>query len=313
VPEQVETAAMARGTRIHNAIEATADLPDPGEQGCVMAARAWLEDAWLKMIELEAAYAWDGKSGRFIGTGRAAYANAPAGTLMTGTIDLRGFGFEQPNDTVVLDWKTSEQSAAKARPQLMALAVMAEADHVLAVELREDGTYRVHCREEVMPWDREEFAVMMGESIQNIGESPAPIPGDHCADYYCPLRGTCPAYQEAAEHTAELIPAASLVKRKLTAPLETPEDVAHALPLLDMVDEWLEATRKRAKEIVLAAGGEVRLDDKTVWRRVESSRSSVRGQDALELARKLGASQDELAALTYVTKFDVFKKVKKSA
>lgn len=309
VPESNVGEAAHRGTRIHDGIENDTDLPHAGEQGCINAARAWLETHQAETpAAKEVAYAWDGESSTVIGTGREAYANAPEGTLMTGTADIIVTAFD---GVTVADWKSSEQSASKAHEQLMTLAVMAGADHKVAIELREDGTYVEHGRTELMPWDLEVHAEKLRTAIAAIPNA-QPTPGDHCGEHYCPLRGTCPAYQETVEHVAELVPAGALVRRKLTEPLVTTEDVAVTLPLLDMVEDWLKATREKAKAICLENGGELRLDEKTVWRKIESSRQSVRGQDALELAKKLGASQDELAALTYTTKFDVFKRIKKA-
>lgn len=301
VPEQAESPAMARGTRVHEAIEHDTELPDPSEQAMVLAAKRWLNE---RDADHEVAFAWDGTRSYYIGTGREAYANAPEGTLMTGTADVIVAG--AIGDTVA-DWKSGD--ASKAGPQLATLAMMADAARSVAVEIG-TGEPIERCDTEHMPWDHERHAANLLHAIHRIPEA-EPTPGDHCADYYCPLRGTCPAYLDAAEHTAELVPAAALVRRKLTAPLVTPEDVAHTLPLLEMVEAWLEVTRDKAKEICAANGGEIRIDDSSVWRKIASSSTKVNGKKAFDLARKLGASQEELAALTYVSRFDTYKRIKK--
>jgi len=313
LPEEVPGEAAERGSRIHGAIENGTELDDFDEQGCVEAARKWIRDNVTAddATQTEPAYAWNGKDqATYLGVGRKSYDLAPEDTVFKGTADLL---VVLANGTrVVVDWKSSERSAAHAREQLMTLATIVRADRIVSVELRTDGTYREHINEDLMPWDLDAHAELMLEAARNIVDAPTQY-GDHCTERYCPLRGRCAEFKDAADESAiALVPAAALVRRRMTDAITTAEDVADTIEFLSKLEEWVKAKKNDLHAFVDGAGGEVRISDTYVYRSVESSRAGVRGKEAIALAEKLGADQEDLAKLTYTTKFTSYRKVRKN-
>ena len=298
--EDEEDDPAARGTRVHEAIEKGTPVP-PEEQGYVDAAKKWIDlrgDG-----KKEVAFDWDGETATIIGFGREAYKNKRPTAIMTGTADI-----VLPGE--LADWKTSEHSALKARLQLRTLALFAGTELATSVELRADGTFGEHFREVLEPWDLAEHADRLRAAIAAIPDSP-PVLGEHCADYFCPLKGTCPAYVEAVETAvAELIPADALVRRKVTDPIADAQDLALAVDVLAALGPWIKLKKKEMKAFTESAGGSVRLDDKHVFREVQSKRTNVRGKEAVALAEKLGANLEDLASLTYTTTISSFKRVR---
>jgi hypothetical protein len=212
---------------------------------------------------------------------------------------------------LVIDWKTSERSAEHALPQLLTLAVLTMTDHVAAIELREDGTWRGHHAREVDPWDRDEHAAKLVEARAKIPTA-QPTPGDHCAADYCPMRGICPAFTSIVDASAaELVPASALVSRRVTEPVTLPDHVGPTLAFLDAIDTWSKAKRRECTHLVDVLGGEVRISETQMFRRVLGSKSSIDGSQALALAEEMGAPTDRLAACMRTTTFTMHTRVGK--
>lgn len=303
-PPIVENEAMRRGTRIHKAIE-TGDythLEGSDEADMAIVGREWLKRAMP--CQLEPAYAWDGFAGMHLGTGREAYALAPAGTLLTGTADVL-------NDTLVGDFKTSERSARKALPQLLTLALVTGRREIVAIELRPTG-HTEHHRRTVSNDEMAAHEDRLTSQIQSALEKTAqPVTGDHCKDHFCPLVGTCPAYQTAMlQVRSEVIPG-SMLRRNPTAPIATVQDAAYDIQFTRMVQSWLDQKGDTIKEFVTAHGGEIRIDETHVYKSVPGSRTSVDAARALALAEKYGATEAERAACNKTSTFQSFKVIKK--
>ena len=230
-----------------------------------------------------------------LGNGRDAYINAAPGSVC-GTADVL---VQARDQAIVVDWKTSDRSAMKSADQLLALAAMTGAEfvRVAAVWLKEDGSYEEFNVREYSFFELEDERMELQLMLCSVGAA-EPVPGDHCAGTFCELRGTCPAFTEAAEAvSAELIPASGLVRRRMTDPILTDQDVADVLPLLDKVEEWVEATRKAIRARVEAQGS-VQLGEGKEYRLIQDSkgRETVDGRLALSIAERLGAEPHELAA-----------------
>lgn len=296
-----------RGNLVHDGIETGAPVPE-ALQGYVNASQEWLKSRGWPDTRKEVAFDWDGETSTELGIGRKAYAKKRPSALITGTVDVL-FDFEDE----LVDWKTSEHGAIHARNQLRTLAVITGRKTIGAVELRADGTYGDHCRETLEDWDLDAHADQLRASIKAIPNS-QPTPGEHCSEGFCPLRGICPAATGAAvAAVAELVPADSLVRRKITDPIASEADAAATVNIVSLLEDFVEAKKAEAKTWTLANGGSIRLDDKTVWKEVASKRKGVRGDEAVALAEKLGATPEELANLTYVTHFNSFKRVRSNA
>lgn len=294
----------ARGARVHFGIDTGEPVPD-AEQGYVDAARAWLAYRAQPDIRKEIAYDWDGETGSEIGSGRSAYANKRPTAIMAGTVDVV-FDFEDE----IIDWKTSERSALKSQAQLRTLAVMSGRRTVGAVELRADGTYGEHCRETLDDWDLDDHADKLRAAIARVPNA-EPTPGDHCSEEFCPLRGRCPAFTDAVGPVvAELVPAESLVRRKITDPIVSEADAAETITILALLESWVDKKKDEAKAFVRANGGQIRLDASTVYREVNSSTSGIRAKEALALAERLGATPEDIAALTYKNSFTKFQRMR---
>lgn len=314
VPESSTSPAAERGDRVHKALDGGPSVP-PGEQGYVDAGESWLARYADHGIRKELGVWWapvSDKRGELYEKDRD-YSKAPPGSVV-GTVDViltTPHGF-----IVVADYKTSELSAKAALNQLRTLSVLTNADEYMSVELRPNGQHEEHLHEIFEPWDKLDHANKLRLAIAKVPTS-EPTPGDHCSDCYCPLRGACPAYQDAAKSiAAELVPdvpAFDLVRRKITDPIASEGDAAQALMFIDLIEDWADRKKREAREWAEQnSGAVIQLPNGQSYKRIKQTRTSVSANDALALAEKHGATEDELAACVKPTSFDVWKRVGKA-
>lgn len=292
--------AADRGNRFHGAI---ARYVASGERESVeddIAAEydhacRWVDEYGRQFLRAEVAMAWwhDRDEAKILeGVAERRYSSKEPGALY-GTADLVSI---TGRVGYVADWKTGDGSGAG--PQLRTLAVMLaraldlESVTVCALEVTASGVVEV-ARETLETFD---LGVHAGELAEAIASVPTaePRPGAHCGDLYCPARTTCPAGQAAI---AELVPADSLVRHKLTTAIASPE---HAVWMLDRI-RLVEAACKSIKDAIKAAVPDDGwpLADGSVLR--ESTREMPRfdRHKATALLRQLGATEEQIAACTY--------------
>lgn len=327
LPEDVPGPAAEFGTKVHDAIEHRLTKREPAGlqirppvpadvQAHVDTAVAYVEREYGGCPkEYEIAFGFDGRSVKCLGYGRETYAAKPTpeaavGLEVAGTIDL--LVHLGGDDWAVDDWKSG--NAYNAGPQLRTLAALVlvhNGGDTCRMRAVQTGTGAVV-----------EYGVLDGmdamEHLLSLSEPSleTPTAGDHCSKHYCPLVGRCPAFKD----TAKLIPVDAIVRGRIN-PLLTSID---SLPK----DRQLEAAqvgaelfavvkallKKRTKELAAFAkanGGSFPMANGQTFKGYWSSRTSIKGKEALELARKLGASQEELAGLISATPFEVYKAVGK--
>jgi hypothetical protein len=283
-----------RGTRVHVALDGGPPVP-PEEQGLVDAARKFeiVRGTTLALPFRREVSLWWVPGTNLRGEGKLdgrTYSGGPDGAVY-GTVDI----FEESQfERIIWDYKTTERSARKAEAQLMTLAVLSNADGKGAVELRVDGTYQEHLAGPVEPWDLDAHASKLATTLQAISGS-SPTPGDHCSDYFCPLRGTCPAYTEIAESAVQLIAPNALVRRKVTDPIVDAEGLGEALSFVEMLGNWVDKKKDEAKAFCDAQGGEVRISPTHVYHAVQTKRSGTSVESLTKLARRLGATDLDIA------------------
>lgn len=273
-----------------------------------------------KALHIEEAIAWNAATGtaRSLGRGRAAYENALPNERC-GTADCMAIV-----DGVLhcWDWKSGEFGAQKARMQLRTLAVMGAAlfgvDTVRTFSVFVDATGneppRVVVSEELGPLELAEHASALRDGFDRVKDA-NPVLGEHCNDCFCGQRGACP---ERAALVESMSVSANLVQlgrsNPLTAPLQSDQDAAALLELLPHVESYIKTRKAEAQDYVdKNCGGEVRLNDTHVYRKTQSSRKGIRGEEAFSLAKKLGATPEELAACIGISHFDRWSKLKKGA
>lgn len=309
-PAEVESESAAEGTRVHCLIEADILGEHYSDEPAVLTARKYREWNCAGMPQItEAAFGFNGHAARYLGVGREAYDRHPD-CRVTGTVDL--LVRMSPTRWRVVDWKNGEHGAKHAGEQLRTLAALVLA----ANEGDECEMHAVYLGGNGDPVDYGTLSSLEADghlaSLYDLLPGPA-VPGDHCGESYCPLRGTCPAYSEAAA----LVPIAALTSRTrnpLTTPIDDVETARAAVELLGMVDDVLKAKREELRRYVAAAHeGRLDLGDGRAYRRVESSRrGGVDGEAALALAEQLGATKEQLAGLLKPgASFDVWKTVGK--
>lgn len=216
-----ENDAMARGTRVHEAIDdyvtngIVRELAE-GERAMVRAALDWMMGSGVARAFDEGFGAAEMSFGSDLCGGyrrsvQRKYDDDAA--FLWGTADVvtfaNGAGYTSPAQSI-LDWKTGPTSAAGALPQLMTLAVLAglESARLVSVELRDDGTYDEAIDVTVDAIDLEVHAEALRTAILAVELDPEPTPGAHCTEEYCPARMTCPARTGAALQVATaLVPA----------------------------------------------------------------------------------------------------------
>lgn len=317
------TEARATGDELHKAIEAVllGEVPESHVEA-VNGVALWLSryTTARQDLRIELAIAWDAATGaaRLLGRGRNAYERALPNERC-GTADCMAV---IDNVLHVWDWKSGEFGAQKARMQLRTLAVMGAAlfgvDEVRTFSVFVDASGqeapRVAVSEELGALELAEHASALREGFDRVVDA-NPVLGEHCNECFCGQRGSCP---ERAALVESMSASANLVQlgrsNPLTAPLQSDADAAALLELLPHVESYIKTRKAEAQDYVdKNCGGEVRLSDTHVYRKTQSSRKSVRGEEALALAKRLGATPQELAACIGTSHFDRWTKLKKGA
>lgn len=294
-PAEAESDAAAEGTRVHKLIEAHLSGAHYSTEPAVVTAHKYRTEYCHGLpITPEPAFGFNGHTSRYLGVGREVYEQHPD-CRVTGTVDL--LVRLSPTRWRVVDWKNGEHGARHAGEQLRTLAALVLA----ANEGDECEMHAVYLGGNGDPVDYGTLSSLEADghlaSLYDLRPGPA-VPGDHCGESYCPLRGTCPAYSEAAA----LVPVAALTSRArnpLTTPIDDVETARAAVELLGLVDDVLKAKREELRRYVAAAHeGRLDLGDGRAYRRTERTRrGGVNGTAALALAEQLGATKEQLAAL----------------
>lgn len=193
-----------------------------------------------------------------------------------GTCDF--FALTKDLELIVADFKYGRGVAVQAdhNPQLMLYAVglleeMAEwrvqSVRLVIYQPRTGSPVRewTTTPDELQTWAKGDLlfrARMAGEILADYGDGERPIPdayfrpGDgQCR--FCRGKAVCPALRRLVEVQTmadfDIVPAAEQAERKLPLP-ETGEQLARALPWLDVIDAWTKAVRVLASEKIQAGG-----------------------------------------------------------
>lgn len=311
------------GNELHAAIEAVLLGNEPATHAAAATGVALWLSTWVASrdnLRVEAAIAWDPSSGtaRLLGRGRGAYGSSHEHELR-GTADCMQF-----RDGVldVWDWKSGEFGAAKARMQLRTLAVMGAAlfgevytvrTFSVLVDPSGHDAPRTVLTEQLGPLELAEHASALRDALSRVANSD-PVLGEHCSDCFCSQRGSCPARAALVESMTASANLVQVGRNPLTAPLQSAADAAALIELLPHVESYIKTRKAEAQEYVdKHCDGEVRLSETHVYRKTQSSRKSIRGEEAFNLAKKLGAAPEDLAACMSTTRFDRWTKLKKGA
>jgi hypothetical protein len=292
--------AADKGTRFHAAI---AHYIDSGEvppmaddiEALFKSARAWVDGFGRDKLSAEVALAWDhaADTARRVDAPSRGYPKAPG--CLYGTADVVAVN-RALRVGYLVDWKSGDGSGAT--PQLRTLAMMLARSEGLdsvtveALEVSAVGVTAV-CRETLDSLALDAHAGELADAIAAIPTA-EPTPGPHCGELYCACRATCPAGRTIVE---QVIPAEALVKHRWSVDIASPE---HAAWLLDHA-RLVEAAAKAVKDAVKAAcppEGWTLADGSTLR---EGTRDMPRfdRDRAVALLRECGATEEQIAALTY--------------
>ena len=290
--------AAARGQKFHAAIAAfveTGELLSYDEDIAseMVSAVAWLHSLKVprKQLEAEVAMGWSpatDQAKRYDVTDRG----YPKDGLVHGTADL--LVWREDGSLLLVDHKTGDGTGAG--PQLRLLGLMAarvynlEEVEVMALEVKPWGVTEV-CRETIDSFALAAVAGELAELIEQIPNAEA-LPSSACKDLYCPAILSCEAGTEAM---VQVIPASSLTAPRrfsLADPIRTAEHAAWALDVLRLVSAKVDALKDEIKSRVPANGW--MLDDGRVLKETHSTVTYVDKDRAFALAKKLGASPQQL-------------------
>lgn len=213
---------------------------------------------------------------------------------------------------VLYDWTTSWSAHAAtdktAQLSLNAVSVARamKCDNVKIVRLAITTTELVET--ELATFDEFGLSAVAGEVMALLALVPEaqPQPGMHCTELYCPAKGACPA---TSETLAQIVPPAQLARFKFTHEIESVEHAAAILPMyklassyVDMVGDGLREWAKSHGPIPTSHGKE--------WG--PGVRNMPRFDSALALAllKQLGATEEQIAALTKVKQEPTFSERK---
>lgn len=296
------------GNAVHEAIE-HGTLPKDEEQAeHVISAEKFLAKYKAEAIEGEIAHVFyepafgilaDGeKLGvTYLGAGRDQYAGDGKPEYLVGaTADVvivsRGGGKTRVD---VIDWKTGRENPAYV-DQMKILCGMAEehfqADEVFGVIYYTSDALGNTPVEDMSGSD---FARALRAAIRAAkSEDFTPRPGEHC-DHYCPGQGACPAYKDQSW----LVPVGNLVRNRsnpLVNGIKDDYDLECALDLIDYAEVRLKALGLEAKKYAESRGKVVELPSGRTYKKIEQNRSAWAPTRLVEIAKKHGATDEELAS-----------------
>jgi hypothetical protein len=295
-----------RGDRFHKAIAAWAsgqevpeladDIKEEFEQ-----AKQWLIDrnAHTK-IDVEVAFAWDPENdtAEILDIVDRAY---PPSSRFCGTADVI-LDDKEADLVVVWDWKTGDGS--NAGPQLRSLGLMAaralgrSRAIVAALEVRKSGVTEV-AREDLDDFALAGIAGGLSETLAAVVDS-SPKPGSHCGELYCPARLHCPVGQVAMAQVVDVIPASALVRTaewKITEPIASAEQAIWSVDVLRLMQAWIDAKKDEIKSLVPKDGWFT--NDGRVLKEIRATQKAFDKDKALVLCKQLGATDEQIASLTY--------------
>ena len=290
--------AATRGSKFHAAIAAfveTGELLsyDDDIADEMVAAVTWLHGLKLPRTQLDAerAMGWDAASdtAKLYDVTDRGY---PKDGLIHGTADL--LVWREDGSLLIVDHKTGDGSGAG--PQLRMLGLMAarvynlEEVEVMALEVKPWGVTEV-CRETLDAFALSALAGELSELVERIPNA-EPTPSNACKELYCPAILACEA---GSEGMMQIIPVESLTAPRrfsLADPITTPEHAAWALDVLRLVSAKVDALKDEIKSRVPAEGW--MLDDGRVLKETHSTVTYVDKDRAFALAKKLGASPQQL-------------------
>ncbi len=338
--EELDDLERARrdGDALHALIEGDDGTDTYAIENCLdtrlRAAKLYLREHCPQGHEREQAFGYDGERARYLGVGREVYAAHPD-CMVTGTADVvadLGGGH-----WLVSDWKSGEHGARVAAEQLRTLGALVLAayggEHATlhAVHLEHNKAARVF---DLGSIDAMDGAALLHEL--HTRQPGPPVPGDHCGDAYCPLRGRCPAFVEAAAKLrpaslplADILPATGkpatraakrehaegvVVMAERRNPLvegivddETARVAVDLLPLVERRIELLKADLRDYAE--RQDGGALDLGDGRRYAAIQQSRHGIDAKAALALAERAGAAKEDLAACLTSSSFPVWRRL----
>lgn len=267
--------------------------------------KKWIDEHKTNTTLTELSFAWDPATGkaRKTGTNRA-YVGIRSGEIC-GTADWVDPG---RSPITVLDFKSGQLNLEAAELQLSTLAVMA-AD-VYGVSEVEIGTIHI---DNVLTDHRRvltsmELAAHAGMLHRWMAEAEMskPNPGSHCVSMYCPHISFCPATTESIEH---LVPVEALVARhRFSTDISDPSHAAFCLERLEAIERMAEQVKEALKAKASEWGG-IPLPGGKVWKAVDSQTTRTNVNAMRNLAKRLGASDQQLSDCETVTTFQSFRKV----
>lgn len=323
VPQDVRTTSDAAesGTTVHGAIEhfqktgkVEYALSSEGEEAMVHHAVAWLR-GHVGNLESEVPYAWDPMTddgSRLDGAiddlgigGHRLYDDPEwwreirgicglSASAIPMTIDLLEIG---DGTATIYDWCTGTTDK-RAQLQTNALAV-ARTHGITSVRL---VTLRLTpaslTEEDHGTLDEADLAALAEEFAALVAAIPdaEPRPGMHCRELYCSAKGACPTTQRAL---AQVIPADQLARFRFTDKIESMAHASAVLPMLKVLDKYLEQV-KEALEAYHDAHGPIPTSDGKEWRRCVRQMSRWNKDKAVAKLHFLGASEADLEDLTKV-------------
>lgn len=260
----------------------------------------WLTDAKREAEcgangwEAEVAFAWDPDTDTATHLGNNIGRNYPRDGRLCGAADI----VSVTDDGVVIVWdiKTGH-SVDGVWPQMGALGLLAARAYgktsvsLRVVHVTDDGV-TVHERT-MESFSLAAMAGTLGGNIENIA-SARPQPGTHCASMYCPHVSHCSATASAVE---QLIPTDGLVRTKvLSAAIVDQEHAASVYVKLRAIEAAAEVVWGRLKEYGAANDGVLLGNGKKYAQCPTRGRNSIDAKALEDLARRLGASSEQVAA-----------------
>ncbi len=292
-------------------------------------ARAWLARREMS-LEAEEPFVFDPSSGIAVmlspfleeigAQGQRAYAEPTTWAKIVEAFHLGPNAIPMTLDLIesdgesatIYDWTTTSWAggATDKRAQLslnaLALAHAWNLDEVRIVRLvlTVDGLQE----DDLGTLEEFDFAQLEGEIAGLLAAIPgsAPTPGTWCRELYCPDRETCPVTQGAIE---QVVPAASLVRFRFTREIESVEHASALLPLAKLASAYVEGVEDALKDWA-RTHGPIPTSGGKEWGPSTRKQSTFKKELALALLKQFGATEEQIAALTYESVIPTFSEKK---